>query len=60
MYFVSESDMLKAMRTVLYDEMMARGVVEGEAFDDIKGFVELLANVRPFLHPFENFFKDEI
>lgn len=51
MYFVSESDMLKAMRTVLYDEMMARDVVEGEAFDDIKGFIEFLANVRLFMFP---------
>jgi thiol oxidase len=47
LYYVSERDMLKAMRIALYNEIVGKDVVEGEAFDALRNFVGLFAEYFP-------------
>ncbi|CAJ0931382.1 unnamed protein product, partial [Mesorhabditis belari] len=50
MYYVSETDMLKAMHTALYDEVIrSPGFIQGENFTNLFNFVDLLANHFPVL-----------
>uniref|UniRef100_A0A1I7WX30 Rab-GAP TBC domain-containing protein n=1 Tax=Heterorhabditis bacteriophora TaxID=37862 RepID=A0A1I7WX30_HETBA len=46
MYYVSETDMLKAMHMALYDEVVRTpGYIQGENFTALTDFVTLLSNV---------------
>jgi hypothetical protein len=46
MYFVSETDMLKAMHIALYSEVLDNGdVIAGENLTALFNFVDLLAQV---------------
>lgn len=46
MYFASETDMLKAVRGALLDEIILSGeVVNGDDFTNLQNFVGLLADV---------------
>ncbi|KAI1725012.1 erv1 / alr family domain-containing protein [Ditylenchus destructor] len=48
MYFVSETDMLKAMRSALLDEVVrADDIITGQHFGDLHNFVSLLAEYFP-------------
>ncbi|KAE9416511.1 hypothetical protein Angca_002586 [Angiostrongylus cantonensis] len=50
LYFVSETDMLKAMRMALYDEVIRTpGYVKGENFTALADFITLLSNHFPVL-----------
>lgn len=50
MYYVSETDMLKAMRMALLDEVTrVPGAIRGDNFTNLHEFMTLLSNVRIFL-----------
>ncbi|RCN47689.1 thioredoxin [Ancylostoma caninum] len=50
MYYVSETDMLKAMRMALYDEVVRTpGYIQGDNFTGLTDFVTLLSNHFPVL-----------
>lgn len=50
MYYVSETDMLKAMHMALYDEVIrSPGYIQGENFTALADFVTLLSNVSGVL-----------
>lgn len=47
MYYVSETDMLKAMRMALYDEVIRTpGYIQSQDLDGLTDFITLLSNVR--------------
>lgn len=53
MYFVSETDMLKAMRSALLDEVIrADDIITGQHFGDLHNFVSLLAEASEILKLF--------
>ncbi|VDL66977.1 unnamed protein product [Nippostrongylus brasiliensis] len=46
MYYVSETDMLKAMRMALYDEVIRTpGMIQNQDLDGLTDFITVLSNV---------------
>uniref|UniRef100_A0A915DQQ7 Sulfhydryl oxidase n=1 Tax=Ditylenchus dipsaci TaxID=166011 RepID=A0A915DQQ7_9BILA len=47
LYYVSERDMLKALKVALYNEILNEDSTEGDNFDNLKNFLQLLIDNFP-------------